>query len=592
MKFRLSAFMGVLLTGSVAFAQETPKADLFFGYSGFRSNQAQNLGSFNMAGGIFQGAYNFNNHLAFVGEVAGYLDNNVRGHRIDMTRYSYLFGPRLSLGRSRRFDPFVHTLFGVNNARLSIASNSNLIPVNPIYPPGTTIPTPGSDGRYRVSQTNFGMAAGLGLDVRIVRHFGLRLFQLDYYLTRFEAPSIINPSGNTSNRNQNNYRASAGLLFNIGGEKPTPPPPPPPPAPTVTMKSCPDGTSIPETDTCPKLNMGIGINVVPSSVCQGAAAQVSMSGNLPRGAMYNWTLDGEPVSRNATFEFGAAGRSPGSHRIGVTVSADGYNDATSQATVNVLGYVPPTGTLSVSRPEIYVGETTLLDATFRGGQCGGQIGPTTYTASEGSINGKEFNSTGVRFDPPGPTEQRKTVMLAARAADERGSATAEASVVVKQRAAIGAQRFSDIVFLQDSSRVNNCGKRVLLEDLKNKLDSDPGGKVLFVGHTGTGEKNADLATKRALNAAAVISAGEGICPRFPASSIFVKAGSADNGVDFQPNFCAASNERPGQAVPQTEDAKTRRVEVWFVPTGGAIPANAVDARNASTLGVASLGCPR
>ena len=74
------------------------------------------------------------------------------------------------------------------------------------------------------------------------------------------------------------------------------------------------------------------------------------------------------------------------------------------------------------------------------------------------------------------------------------------------------------------------------------------------------------------------------------------AGAADNGVDFQPHFCEASTdvaELRGQAVgPADDQAKFRRVEVWFVPTGGVLPASAKDAKDAATLGVSKLGCPR
>jgi hypothetical protein len=575
----------------VASAQDVPKVDLFFGYSGFRANQAQNLSSFNMQGGLFNAGYNFTNHLAAEFEFGGYHNGDVHGDRLDATNYSWLLGPRLSLaGRTRRVDPYIHTLFGINRAETSISSTSVLIP----QPLTGTLPAPDSDGRYREHQANFAMAAGGGLDIKLNRHVAIRPVQIDYYLTRFEAPSILNPGGVTSNRNQHNIRAAAGLMFNIGGEKAPPPPIPAPTAEAPRMHSCPDGTSIPEADACPKLSMGAGINVTPSSVCQGAAAQVSMSGNVPRGATYAWTVNGESVSHDPTFQFGANGRNAGTYTIGVTISAEGYNDANAQSRVTVLGYEAPRGTLTASRPEIYVGETALLTPSFTGGQCGGQIGPATLTASEGTINGREFNSQNVRFDPPGPTEQRKTVTITARATDNRGAATAETTVVVKQRAAAGAQRFSDILFTQNNNRVNNCGKRVLLEDLQNKFNSDPGGKVVLVGHTGSGERNpSDLALKRALNGAAVISAASGICARFPASSVLVKSvGSDDDGVDYQPNFCAASNERPGQNVAQSDDAKYRRLEVWFVPSGGTVPASASDAKDASTLGVASLGCPR
>jgi len=119
----------------------------------------------------------------------------------------------------------------------------------------------------------------------------------------------------------------------------------------------------------------------------------------------------------------------------------------------------------------------------------------------------------------------------------------------------------------------------------------------LVGHVGERETSKDLDLRRALNAAAVISAGKEVCTAFPASQIFLTtAGAADNGVAFQPNFCGGStaSERPGQIVAATDEtAKFRRVEVWFVPTGGTPPASSgADAKDAVALGVGRLGCPR
>ncbi len=146
--------------------------------------------------------------------------------------------------------------------------------------------------------------------------------------------------------------------------------------------------------------------------------------------------------------------------------------------------------------------------------------------------------------------------------------------------------------------MNNCGKRVLLEELRRLTDSDPQGRVVIVGHTGGKESTSQsLDLKRALNAAAVISAGQGVCTSFPASQILVNtAGSADNGIAYKPNFCAGStavSERPGQTVAASDDsAQSRRVEVWFVPAGGMLPPSAANAKGAATLSVNSLGCPR
>jgi hypothetical protein len=40
------------------------------------------------------------------------------------------------------------------------------------------------------------------------------------------------------------------------------------------------------------------------------------------------------------------------------------------------------------------------------------------------------------------------------------------------------------------------------------------------------------------------------------------------------------------------NAKYRRVEVYFVPTGGKDPTTVTDLKDAAGLGVAKLGCPK
>src|SRR5439155_577869 len=153
------------------------------------------------------------------------------------------------------------------------------------------------------------------------------------------------------------------------------------------------------------------------------------------------------------------------------------------------------------------GEKAALNAGFMAGQCGGTLGPISFSAAEGTVSGNQFDSAGVQFPPPSTSEQRKTITITAKASDEKGSGSAQANVVVKQRALISARQLPDILFAKNSDRVNNCGKRVLLEELKNLENSDPTGRVVFVGHIAEGEASKDLDLKRALNAAAVISAG-------------------------------------------------------------------------------------
>ena len=183
--------------------------DFFAGYSYLRTNAAQgvNVPAGNLNGGLGSFSFNANEYIAGEAEFGFYHNNG----QIDNTSETYLFGPRLSLGRSKKFDPFIHVLFGGIHTGLKVSNASPLIPPHPVQP----LPTP-SNGSYSASQANFAMVAGGGVDVHFTKHGYLRLAELDYLLTRFEAPNFLTPTGATSNRNQNNFRFSAGIGFDFG----------------------------------------------------------------------------------------------------------------------------------------------------------------------------------------------------------------------------------------------------------------------------------------------------------------------------------------------------------------------------------------
>jgi outer membrane protein OmpA-like peptidoglycan-associated protein len=587
MKFISIAIAYALVVGTAAVAQDAPKADLFLGYSFLRANSARNIPAFTNNGGLGTFGWNFNPHIALEAEFGGYHNGNIHNIEFDTTEMTYLFGPRFSLSRARRVIPYVHTLFGGIHFTTSL--------------PVTLVPTPTSTTatttRIGASQDAFAMALGGGLDIKLTHYMMLRPIQLDYMMTRLED---FGQSGTPSqNRNQHNLRFAAGFTFTFGGERPSPPTTTAVALPTLPRtKQCADGNAIPIDQDCPKQSVRLTIQANPTQVCQGSTASVTTSGQLPEGANVQWSINGEPVSQAPKLEFGATGRDPGAYKIGLKVTAKDYNDASAETTIAVLGYTPPSGTVSVSPSEILLGEKATLTANFTPGQCGGALKPVTYSAAEGTITGNQFDSASVQLAPPTSSEQRRTITLMAMASDERGSGSAQTSVVVKQPAALAARQLPDVLFAQGSDRVNNCGKRVLLEELRRLTDSDPQGRVVIVGHIeGTESVSQSLDMKRALNAAAVISAGQGVCTSFPASQILVNAvGTAEDGVAYRPNFCAGSTavaERPGQTVASTDDAaKSRRVEVWFVPAGGTLPPSGASAKGASTLGVNSLGCPQ
>jgi outer membrane protein OmpA-like peptidoglycan-associated protein len=211
-----------------------------------------------------------------------------------------------------------------------------------------------------------------------------------------------------------------------------------------------------------------------------------------------------------------------------------------------------------------------------------------FTASEGSVQGDQFDSTTVQFDPSNNAEQRKTVTITAKAADNRSEGTATTTIDVIKKAVIVPIRLPDVLFERNSARVNNCGKRVLLEQLRAYWERDSTGTVVLVGHSSSDETAANLADQRALNAAAVITAGTGVCLSIPQTQVQVSApGVNQNGVGFESSFC-----EPSLNARSSTNAEMRRVVVWFVPTGGQMPSSVTNAQPASSMNVGGLGCPK
>ncbi len=198
---RFFLFMSLVLVISVpAFAQDTPKVEVFGGYSyfhtppGYYSNQGggpytsvSNNPSLN--GWNVSVAGNVNSWLGIVADLGGYYANAETAtfvHGIIPTTafgttnvrlYSFLFGPQLSYRKNERFTPFIHALFG--GVRQSFG------------PEITAVANP---------QTDFGMALGAGCDVKASEHLAIRVIQADYVRTRFGFKA------------ENNVRLSFGVV--------------------------------------------------------------------------------------------------------------------------------------------------------------------------------------------------------------------------------------------------------------------------------------------------------------------------------------------------------------------------------------------
>ena len=181
----------LLLLPLTAMAQETPKVELFGGYSYFRTEDDRNLHGWN--GSV---AVNLNKWFGLVADVSGHYDSqrfrllSSNGDIFSLehfNRHQVLIGPRFSLRKSKRVTPFAHALFG-------IARDHQKITVSPFFQ------------TFEFSDTGFAMAVGGGLDVEISRRLALRILQVDYSLTHV-------------NFTQHNARGSVGIVFRFGSTK-------------------------------------------------------------------------------------------------------------------------------------------------------------------------------------------------------------------------------------------------------------------------------------------------------------------------------------------------------------------------------------
>jgi outer membrane protein OmpA-like peptidoglycan-associated protein len=131
------------------------------------------------------------------------------------------------------------------------------------------------------------------------------------------------------------------------------------------------------------------------------------------------------------------------------------------------------------------------------------------------------------------------------------------------------------------------------------LRDDPNATVILIGHRDEREKGkaaAKLDRARTLNAAAVLSAGTGICPQLELSRLKVNWVGNDQSTPTKPLLCGTSTdvkERSGQTVNSSDQrAPFRRVEVWIVPGGAAMPAGIAGLQDAPAADVKKLGCPK
>lgn len=454
------------------------------------------------------------------------------------------------------------------------------------YRPGNGFQT----GHPIKSEGEWALVYGIGVKINGDRNIGVR-----FDVTGVRSGSPRYGIGSTpgapgtfwlpaASYHESSLMASVGLTFRMRYHEPPPPPAPPPPPPPPA----------------PKANVQIqGVTGGGSSVCPGENVRltVNASGWLPNQTPeYQWMVNGSPAAGGTGAAFTVPTTEAGAKSVTVKVSAGDSSATSSPASVTVKPLTPPTIRFAVSPATVEYGATVPLAAQATGSECGG---PATVRYTGEGVTGSTFDSRALAFDMSNRLRQQsRTVRLTAVATDAKNqtaSATADVTVNLKTE----ARRLDDIVFPQMSARVNNCAKRVLLEQLTPMLRNDPQAKVILIGHRDESEKGRlglKMDEERVLNAAAVLSAGTGICPQLDLSRIMWNAVGTEQSSETRPALCGSSTdvkERGGAAIKDADKrAQFRRVEIWIVPGGADMPTGVSGLKAVPEKDMKAKGCPK
>ena len=209
-KISLLLLLVVLLSTLVA-AQDADKDkdkrrfEFFGGYSylitdpeetGDPIDHQDNLDGFNVAA-----TYNITKRFGITSDFSAHFaknTQNITGGTISFNSKSFNFfvGPQYKFTNKTRVTPFVHALAGISNNRFSYRATAT----------GATTPA----AEASLSITDFALAIGGGLDVRVNKRVSIRAFQIDYSPVFVQSRPQFGIDGN---RRFDNVRFSIGIVF-------------------------------------------------------------------------------------------------------------------------------------------------------------------------------------------------------------------------------------------------------------------------------------------------------------------------------------------------------------------------------------------
>ena len=154
----------------------------------------------------------FNSAIGLKGDFSFHRNRNTTdlvGGRdaIENQTYYFMGGPVAKFRNASRVEPFVHALFGGAHTRFELDSRRDLTS-------GTV------RNNFNVGTTDFALAVGGGLDIRLTDRFSLRAFQVDYapVFLGDRSISVLSNAGalvplTLEGQRQDNVRFSIGVVF-------------------------------------------------------------------------------------------------------------------------------------------------------------------------------------------------------------------------------------------------------------------------------------------------------------------------------------------------------------------------------------------
>ena len=557
------------------FTEDNPdilELDAFGGGSFFAGlNQGQTsekLVDGGTAGG--RAAYNFSRHFSIEANY-NFMVNNVR---LILPRPNAVFAPTFGDQiQSFAIDPVYN--FAPRGKRLRPYLTAGL-------GPSWFVPTKPARS-FASSSTELAFNYGGGLKYHLSPHLGLR-FDARGVFEQYPAFGLAG----IPNAHLNGLQATLGLVLYLWQAHIAAPPAPAPPAMPMLQP----------------LNPG-EIGGANGQLCQGRVLTLHATATDPAGhnLAYAWKANGQPVGTNNP-DLSFTPNNAGDFQFEVEVS-----DVADQTRIVRIGpktlaiqdYAPPKIPAVTASPNVVnitsdsaAAQTVILAADVTASPCGGNL-TYRWTVSEGTLTNTAgpsavFSTASLGFDSG--LGQTKTITANVTATDETNhSASHTATITVNYPAQY--KRLADVIFAKNSARVNNCGKRILIEQAAPQAGT--AFDILLVGHR-TSDEAANLDRQRLLATAAVLTGNHGTCANLDLSQIRISAAGTDQVSPPDPALCGTSNlppapERRGAAVGEAD--KERRVEVYLVPKGSQIlPPAATNAVPVPAHAVKSLACPR